>query len=195
MATPNPLKASLQPSDWVRAGTVRLAGDGIESVRVELLARDLHVSKGSFYWHFHDREELLGKILSHWEEGERARLSSCASEAAAQRWAWFIEQNSSEERVQMELAIRGWARKDPKVAAVVRKADEETCRYIADVLREIGFERSSAEAWAELVLLVCLGWLDRSAGQADAESKRSSLGNVLSRVVLAASGPSSRRNS
>ena len=49
---------------------MRLAEHGVESVRVEVLARDLGVSKGSFYWHFRDRGELLEKLLARWEDGE-----------------------------------------------------------------------------------------------------------------------------
>ena len=42
-------------SDWVRAAGRRLAAGGIGAVAVETLARDLGVTKGSFYWHFRDR--------------------------------------------------------------------------------------------------------------------------------------------
>jgi AcrR family transcriptional regulator len=67
MASATALKTSpLQPDDWIRAGFARLAGEGIEAVRIELLARDLGVSKGSFYWHFQDREELLAKMFARW---------------------------------------------------------------------------------------------------------------------------------
>jgi AcrR family transcriptional regulator len=188
MATATALKAPhLQPSDWIRAGIARLASDGIESVRVELLARDLRVSKGSFYWHFRDREDLLSRILGHWETGERDRLEP-SGRTAASRWAWFVEQNSTEERVRLELAIRAWARKDEKVADCVAAADREKTRFIADVLREIGFENAASESWAELVLLVWLGWLDRASRVANSESMRSSLGDLLSLVILAASG-------
>jgi len=165
----------------------RLAADGVESVRVELLARDLHVSKGSFYWHFRDREELLGKILSHWESEQDAGLSSCAEQAAARRWAAFVEQNSAEEWVRRELGIRSWARKDAKVAALVAAADDKKRRFIAEVLTDIGFGSSAANSWADVMLLVWLGWLDRAANQAGPEAKRSSLSDVLSKIVLAAS--------
>jgi AcrR family transcriptional regulator len=170
----------------------RLASDGIESVRIELLARDLRVSKGSFYWHFRDREDLLGKILAHWEEDERARLEP-SGHAAALRWAWFVDQNSTQERVRMELAIRAWARKDEKVAGCLATADKERTRFIADVLREIGFANAASESWAEVILLVWLGWLDRAAQTANSESTHSSLGDLLSRLILAASeNPSPR---
>jgi AcrR family transcriptional regulator len=188
MATATALKVPhLQPNHWIQAGIARLASDGIESVRIELLARDLRVSKGSFYWHFRDREDLLGKILAHWEDDERARLES-AGHTAASRWAWFVEQNSTPERVRMELAIRAWARKDEKVAGCLATADKERTRFIADVLRETGFASAASESWAEVVLLVWVGWLDRAAQTANSESTRSTLGDLLSRVILAASG-------
>ena len=189
MATAAALKVPhLQPNDWIQAGIARLASDGIESVRIELLARDLRVSKGSFYWHFRDREDLLDRILARWEEGERDQLASSADRAAASRWAWFVEQNSPVDRVRIELAVRAWARKDEKVANCVATADKEKTRFIADVLREIGFEDAASQSWAEVVLLVWLGWLDRAARNTNSESPESSLRDLLSRVILAASG-------
>lgn len=176
----------LQPNDWIQAGIARLASDGIEAVRIELLARDLHVSKGSFYWHFRDREDLLSRILQQWESGERERLESAAGRTAVARWASFVEQHSTVECVRMELAVRAWARKDEKVAGSVATAEKAKTRFIADILREIGFEQTAAESWAEVVLLAWLGWIDRAARLAD--SPMPGLGDFLSRVILAASG-------
>jgi AcrR family transcriptional regulator len=166
----------------------RLCADGVESVRVELLARDLRVSKGSFYWHFHDREELLGKMLSQWEADDRSRLGSKKNQTAAQRWASFVEQSSAAAEVRLELALRSWAHRDSNVAAVLARADEEKHRFIAGVLGEIGFEPSRAASWAEIVLLVWLGWLERAANAKGSESGSSSLNDILSVVILAASG-------
>ena len=191
-ASPTPQKAPhLQRSDWIDAGMARLATDGFESVRVELLARDLRVSKGSFYWHFHDREQLLAVMLSRWETDERDRLRSVASQAAASRWAWFVEQNSSSDRVRIEAGVRGWARKDVRVAASVAICDEEKRRFISDVLQDIGFERSASESWSKVVLLVWLGWL-AGAANSGSEGQNSSLGDLLSKLLLAASTSSSQ---
>ena len=78
MASPAPIRAPkstpLQRGDWVRAAFARLSDDGIDAVRVEVLARDLHVSKGSFYWHFRDRDELAAAMLDQWDEDESAWL-------------------------------------------------------------------------------------------------------------------------
>ena len=50
--------------EWLRTARLALLRGGPDEVRVERLARDLRVTKGSFYWHFKDREELLAKL---WE--------------------------------------------------------------------------------------------------------------------------------
>ena len=71
MASAAPARSpSLHPEDWLRAAQNRLSEHGIESVRIEVLARDLGVSKGSFYWHFRDRGELLDRLLARWEDAE-----------------------------------------------------------------------------------------------------------------------------
>lgn len=45
------MKDSLDRSVWVAAGLTTLAAKGLDAVRVERLAADLKVTKGSFYWH------------------------------------------------------------------------------------------------------------------------------------------------
>src|SRR6202034_1605697 len=58
----------LSRNDWLRVARRALLTGGVEAVRVEKLARSLRVTKGSFYWHFKDREELLDLLLREWEE-------------------------------------------------------------------------------------------------------------------------------
>ncbi len=57
----------LQRADWLRAAQRTLVIHGLAGVRIEALARDLGVSKGSFYWHFADRAALLEALLAAWE--------------------------------------------------------------------------------------------------------------------------------
>src|ERR1700735_3962618 len=91
MASPAPIRAPktppLQRADWIRAAFARLAQDGIDAVRVEVLARDLHVSKGSFYWHFRDRDELAGAMLGLWDDEERAWLVAAGGDGRGRCWS------------------------------------------------------------------------------------------------------------
>ncbi len=56
--------------DWLTIALKVLAESGIEAVRVEPLAKLMNVTKGSFYWHFKDREDLLEAMLHSWETRE-----------------------------------------------------------------------------------------------------------------------------
>lgn len=44
------------------------AEGGLPALGVEDLAERLGVTKGSFYWHFRDAEELLRALIQRWEE-------------------------------------------------------------------------------------------------------------------------------
>jgi AcrR family transcriptional regulator len=200
MASPSPIRsAPLQPSDWIRAGNAQLAREGIDAVRIEVLARDLGVSKGSFYWHFRDRDDLLMKMLSNWEDGESAWLA--AEEApgeehggAAARWARFVERSAEPDRIREEIAVRTWARRDERVAERVTAIEKRKARLIADVLSDVGFAPEAAESWAEMVGLVYLGWLDRTARDGEFRNASRGLGEFLSDLVLAASSKASAEN-
>jgi AcrR family transcriptional regulator len=183
--------ASLHPSDWLIAAFSRFSDQGIESVRVEVLARDLGVSKGSFYWHFRDRGDLLDRMLSRWERDELAWIDADDSARPAARWAQIVANAADPERIRREVALRGWARRDSRVAIRVAAIERKKAARIASVLREVGFTPSAADAWSEIVLMVCLGWLDRATRDRAFHAASSGLGEFLSAVILAASAGSS----
>src|SRR3954468_1961701 len=55
-------------SSWIEQGLRALGVGGPDAVRIESLAQALGVSKGGFYWHFDDRQALLGEMLDSWEK-------------------------------------------------------------------------------------------------------------------------------
>src|ERR1700683_3766813 len=188
MASPAPARVpALHPDDWIRAAQTRLSAQGIESVRIEVLARDLGVSKGSFYWHFRDRNDLLDKLLARWEDGELDWLNAAAEAGAAMQWANFIEKTSDPEGMRMEVALRAWARRDERVATRVAQIEERKARLIGDVLPGVGITQPAAASGSELVLLICLGWLDRGTRDRQAQPLGSSLSELLSDFLLSAS--------
>ena len=163
-------------------------------MRVEVLARDLGVSKGSFYWHFRDRGDLLEKLLARWEDEELSWPKAEDSASAATRWARLIERTANPARIRGEVAVRAWARKDERVASRVAAIERKKVSLIADVLRDVGFNYSAAESWSEMVWLVCLGWLDRATRDRQFQVAGRALGELLSEVILAASARTSGSN-
>ncbi|HEX4004299.1 MAG TPA: helix-turn-helix domain-containing protein [Candidatus Acidoferrales bacterium] len=182
-------KASpLQPSDWIRAALAKLSEADVDAVRVEVLARDLRVSKGSFYWHFRDRQDLLEKMLMQWEQHELAGLLLHETVAsAATRWARIVQTTADPGRIQLEASVRAWARRDAQVARRLTALERRRAAVISSVLQDVGFDKRSAEAWSEVVLLLCLGWMDRATRDREFHLAGRALGDLLSEIILAAS--------
>lgn len=177
----------------------QLAREGIEAVRVEVLARELGVSKGSFYWHFRDRDELLMQMLERWQNVEAEWLLAEESggsnrPSAPIRWARFVERSVEPERIHEEIAVRAWARRDDRVAIRVADIERRKVRVIASVLADVGFAREAAESWSEIVCLVYLGWLDRTARDGEFRLASRGLGDFLSDLILAASAKATSGN-
>jgi AcrR family transcriptional regulator len=66
---PGPLGSSapLSAAEWTEAALDAIARGGLAAVAVEPLAKSLGTTKGSFYWHFTDRDALLQATLELWE--------------------------------------------------------------------------------------------------------------------------------
>src|SRR6186997_2397174 len=64
---------------WIEAGLKEIANHGVEGVRVEVLAKDLGVTKGGFYRRFRDRAALLDGILQNWSAGRIAAIEQQTS--------------------------------------------------------------------------------------------------------------------
>jgi AcrR family transcriptional regulator len=65
-------RARLSTQDWEHGALELIAEQGVGALAVEALARRLGVTKGSFYWHFRNREALLHAALERWEEHDEA---------------------------------------------------------------------------------------------------------------------------
>lgn len=161
------MERELQREDWLRAARRALLHGGIGAVRVEKLARSLHVTKGSFYWHFRNRNDLLESLLAEWENEAAETLSRLGSGTARQRLQALLRQVeqrarlSEEGKTPSDAAIFAWAAVDPRVARRVNKADEERFRRVA---------RLGQRNQMELFYLVWLGFVAR--GQRVPESRK-----------------------
>lgn len=144
---------------WIEAAVEVLGQRGVEAVRVEPLARRLGVTKGSFYWHFADRAELLEAILQTWSaRGTDAFIERVEAEGgdprARLRRLWAL---TSKDALAPELAIRDWARHDPEVAARVDDVDTRRLTYLRELLRALPLPRAEAEARGLLLYSLLVG--------------------------------------
>ena len=63
-----PDQRRLTPGDWAQAALDAIARGGVEAVVVETIAGELGATKGSFYWHFANRDALIEAAVELWEQ-------------------------------------------------------------------------------------------------------------------------------
>jgi AcrR family transcriptional regulator len=144
-------RASLTPETWIEAATQVLVDEGIDHVRVDVLATQLAVTRGSFYWHFRDRDDLLRRVLQAWRERATELLTRRLETASADPREQLRDVISLPFRgraavraARIELAIRAWARRDEMARQAVDEADAARIAYHTQVFDSLGFAPEEA---------------------------------------------------
>src|SRR3981189_3941074 len=73
------ITSEITSKTWIEAGLAEIARSGGEGVRVEVLAKNLGVTKGGFYRRFRDRAALLDGMLQAWRAGRVAAIEKQTS--------------------------------------------------------------------------------------------------------------------
>ena len=146
---------TLGPDDWVSAALSVLVDDGVNAVQITALARKLKVTRGSFYWHFTGRDDLLEALLAEW----RARNSGIMIDALAQSesleagildlFSVWVDHNRFDPT--LDQAVRDWARRDAKLAKFLRKEDDARVAAIAGLFERFDYDPTEAFVRARVI--------------------------------------------
>ena len=156
-------RTPLDRDAWVAGATEVLAEEGIAGLRVEVLAKRLKVTKGSFYWHFTDRRDLLLAVLSHWKEG---RIRDIIKQTRAQPGHELAQiyhvidvysASRSRRGMLIELAVRDWARRDPEASVIVAEVDDVRLRCARDLFLACGVPMDEASSRCMLLYAYVFG--------------------------------------
>ena len=71
----------LRRFDWLQAALAVFVEEGIDEVRVTRLADDLGVTRGSFYWHFANRDELIDGLVEYWRSKNTSAIVDSVTKA------------------------------------------------------------------------------------------------------------------
>jgi len=158
-----PPRAQLDRNTWIHATLDSLADEGAGSIRVETLAKRLNVTKGSFYWHFKDRQDLLEAVLETWKDG---RIRDIIKQTRAQPGR-ELEQiyhvidvysaNRSRRGMMIELAVRDWARRDAEASAIVAEVDDVRLRCARELFLACGVPLEEASSRCMLLYAYVFG--------------------------------------
>ncbi len=148
----------LSKVEWCEAALATIADGGTAAVSVERLARQLGVTKGSFYWHFEDRAELIRSALDHWADAAtRAVIDhlSAIPEPTERLRALFAE-SFGDERSSLDVML-ATSTGDPVVAEVVGRVTRARLDFLTATCRELGLSPARAKRQAHIMYATYLG--------------------------------------
>ena len=152
---------TLTASDWAEAALQLIAEKGVRALTVGALAARLGVTKGSFYWHFRGRSELLAASLGRWQERattEAIRGLDAVSDPR-RRLELMLDAASQPPRSRSVYAALAEAADDPIVRRVLNRVASERITYLERCYSQLGFSPALARSQAVLVYAAYRGLL------------------------------------
>ena len=165
MGMPNVKRESLSRGDWAEAALEALARGGVSAVAVEPLAKALRTTKGSFYWHFADRNALLEATLELWELRDTDRVmanldATLDVEARLRRLLGLafrsVNDGAAGSAGTVELALQASA-SQPLVASVLHRVTSRRLELMTSLFVELGLYAGPGPGPALLAYTAYLG--------------------------------------
>jgi AcrR family transcriptional regulator len=165
MDMPNGKREALTAADWTEAALDALARGGLPAVAVEPLAKELGATKGSFYWHFADRQALVSATLEMWERRDTDRVIAAIDETQdvetrlrnLLRLAFAsVRDGSANGAGTVELALHASAN-HPLVAATLDRVTKSRLAALTRLYAELGLSRARARDRGLLAYTAFLG--------------------------------------
>ena len=140
--------------DWIKAGFEILKTKGVSGVKVEVLARELGVTKGGFYGYFLNREAFLQAMLDYWADtltNQIIKSIGNLSGTLPEKLQKLLHTVDTKKFDDTERPMFSWAILDPKAEKVIMGAIKERLEFITNLFIEEDFSKEEAERRANIV--------------------------------------------
>lgn len=184
-------KAQLTRDDWLDAAAGEVAAGGFSNLRVLTLAKRLGVTRGSFYWHFRDHEDLVVSFLDRWRDRRFVELDYMRpkGENPEQELHQILQLLLTDaarniRRLQVELAVRDYARRNEHAARIVDEVDQARVEQNKLLFRNLGVTEDQVEDLATLMYMATVGSQVVQAGRKGNEAAVERIEQLVARLAL-----------
>ncbi len=154
-------RATLSAADWEREALSLIAEKGVAALAVEPLARRMGITKGSFYWHFPNRESLLDLALQRWEDHDTRNLGQELDDIddPRERLIEFFRRVSREQFTHDVYSALFCAADHPQVEPILERVAERRMKYLGVAFEQLGFAEIAARQRSRLAYTAYMGFL------------------------------------
>ena len=142
-ATKKKERSTLSAGDWEQAALVLIAEKGIRAVAVESLARRIGVTKGSFYWHFTNRNDFVAILIEHWDMKFTDTVIKHMENfegTTRERLLELMLLITRTQLAQYDFAIHTLAQNEPQAFPLIKEVMRKRFAYVASLFSAMGFK-------------------------------------------------------
>lgn len=159
---PSASRQTLSRKTWINAARNVLELRGIAEVKIDRLARQFKVTRGSFYFHFSSLKDLHSSLLDEWRRANCAPFQAMRDTKNIDGLQFFsdivhvwVDENPF--RPNLDLAVRNWSRTSTEIAKEVEEIDELRIALLIRAFRDIGYSGDESLVRARLTYLHQIG--------------------------------------
>jgi AcrR family transcriptional regulator len=148
----------LTAQGWIDSALRVLAQRGFAALKADVLARELGISRGSFYWHFRDLADFHERLIGQWKRRATEEII-----ADIERYPLPEERLDALLRHafghggSLEVRMRAWAEENECAAQAVSDIDRRRREYLEKLLVQAGVAPARAATRALLLYWTYLG--------------------------------------
>lgn len=152
------LMKRLTAQDWIDFALTTLAREGFGSLKADVLARKLGVSRGSFYWHFSDLRTFHAYVVGHWQVvATEAIIADTERHESHEERLETLLRHAFGHGAALEIRMRAWAENNADAARALNEVDRRRREYMERLLIEAGIAPPLAATRAQLLYWSYLG--------------------------------------
>ncbi|WP_166256611.1 TetR/AcrR family transcriptional regulator [Marinobacter salicampi] len=184
-------KPQLTRDDWLDAAAGEVAAGGFGQLRVLTLAKKLGVTRGSFYWHFKDHEDLVVSFLNRWRDRRlhelqywKPRGGEVEAELRQILELLLTDASRNIRRLQVELAVRDYARRNDYAAELVTEVDAARINQNCTLFERLTKDPERVRDLSLLLYVATIGSQVVLTGKKGDEEAIRRIEDLMARVVL-----------
>ncbi|WP_421914313.1 TetR/AcrR family transcriptional regulator [Mesorhizobium sp.] len=157
-----PARQTLSREAWIAAARKVLEKRGIGEVKIDRLARQLKVTRGSFYFHFASLADLRGGLLQEWRDSNCAPFWAMREIREIDGLQFFTDivhvwVDEAPFSPLLDLAVRDWSRTSKKLAQEVKEIDDLRIELLIRSFRAMGYSEDESIVRARITYFHQIG--------------------------------------
>ncbi len=141
--------------DWIDTAIRVLINEGVDAVQITTLAKGLNITRGSFYWHFDGRDDLLEAVITEWQRRNTGvivgalRAAQSLDDGLLALFQVWVDHDEYDPR--LDQAVREWARREADLLTRIQAEDDSRVSAIAHFLHQHGFDETEGYIRARVI--------------------------------------------